>query len=378
MDLSGAAAAELKFWSWSYYETYWDGIGVQISTNGFTYSWIYHTTSNYWRTWTPMSIDISGYVGYSTVYFRFVLHSDFSITRTGFYVDDFELLEPEPKETAWIDDFSVNTGWSTSYPWEIDALGPCSGGYNGADPTTDHSPTADNRVLGTNVPCTFNHRYSTRWATSPVIDCGDYEQVVVQHWRHDHTDYIGFQYWYLEVKDATGSWHRIWQGYNYPSPNDRSWTLVGPYDVSMYADENPNFQIRFGHYASGGVFTVAGRNIDDVEVLGVPIGIATDVRMEPQSLNLESMGNYVQVKVEGFPENPEYTPYDVDPTTVMVAGVDVDLKYGTYNNNRWIGKADRLMVEDSIGAPGDSKEVTVRGELFDDTKFAGSAEIKAI
>ncbi len=110
---------------------------------------------------------------------------------------------------------------------------------------------------------------------------------------------------------------------------------------------------------------------------GGPAGIETDVRLEPQSLNLDSMGNYVGVKVENFPENPEYSPMDVDGTSVEVAGVGVDLKYGTWNNNRWIGKADRLLVEDSIGAPGAEVEVEVSGQLNDGTPFLGTAIIKA-
>jgi hypothetical protein len=107
-------------------------------------------------------------------------------------------------------------------------------------------------------------------------------------------------------------------------------------------------------------------------------GIPADVRLEPQSLNLDSNGNYVQVKVEGFPENPEYTPMDVDGTSVAVGGVGVDLKYGTWNDNRWIGKADRLLVEDSIGAPGNEVEVDVSGSLNDGTNFMGAAIIKAL
>jgi len=107
-------------------------------------------------------------------------------------------------------------------------------------------------------------------------------------------------------------------------------------------------------------------------------GIPANVRLEPQSLNLDSNGNFVQVKVEGFPDNPEYSPLDVDGMTVVVGGVGVDLKYGTWNDNRWIGKADRLLVEDSIGAPGEDVEVLVQGNLNDGTSFFGMATIKAL
>ncbi|MCK5560231.1 MAG: hypothetical protein KAJ51_06540 [Thermoplasmata archaeon] len=107
-------------------------------------------------------------------------------------------------------------------------------------------------------------------------------------------------------------------------------------------------------------------------------GIPADVRFFPQALNLDSKGKFVQVKVEGFPDNPEYTPMDVDGTSVAVSGVGVDLKYGTWNNNRFIGKTDRLLVEDSIGAPGNEVEVDVSGKLNDGTGFKGEAIIKAL
>ena len=107
-------------------------------------------------------------------------------------------------------------------------------------------------------------------------------------------------------------------------------------------------------------------------------GIPADVKLEPQSLNLDSMGNYVSVKVEGFPDNPEYTPRDVDGSSCNVGGVGVDLKFGTWNNNRWIGKADRLLVEDAIGTPGDEVEVDISGKLNDGTGFTGKAVIKAL
>jgi hypothetical protein len=107
-------------------------------------------------------------------------------------------------------------------------------------------------------------------------------------------------------------------------------------------------------------------------------GIPADVRMEPQSLNLDSNGNYVQFKVTGFPDNPEYGPMDVDGSSCVVAGVNADLKFGTYNDNKYIGKADRLLVEDAIGSPGEETEVQINGQLSDGTGFLGTAIIKAL
>jgi hypothetical protein len=106
--------------------------------------------------------------------------------------------------------------------------------------------------------------------------------------------------------------------------------------------------------------------------------IPATTRIEPQTLNLDSNGNWVNVKVEDFPENPEYSPLDVDGTSVAVAGTGVDLKFGTWNDNRWIGKCDRLAVEDAIGSPGEEIELGVTGQLNDGTAFMSTTIIRAI
>jgi hypothetical protein len=181
---------------------------------------------------------------------------------------------------------------------------------------------------------------------------------------------------YLEVTDEQGQWHRLWYGYYYPGISDTTWRLIGPIDVSLYADDNPNFQIRFGYYCRSGVYTTAGRNIDDLEVYGIPIGIPAVVNVEPQTLNLDSQGNYINIKVEDFPDNPEYSSNDVDPATVTISGISSIEKFGTSNDNRFIIKADRLSLEDSIGLPGNEVELEIKGGLYDGTKFKGTVTIK--
>ena len=68
---------------------------------------------------------------------------------------------------------------------------------------------------------------------------------------------------------------------------------------------------------------------------------------------------------------------EVKNTFVIVEGVNADLKFRTYNDNKFIGKADRLLVEDAIGAPGSEVELEVTGQLIDGTQFKGTAIIEA-
>ncbi len=101
------------------------------------------------------------------------------------------------------------------------------------------------------------------------------------------------------------------------------------------------------------------------------------VNLKPETLNLNSMGNFVHIMVEDFPNNPEYSPTQVDGDSVEIEGIGVDLKYGTWNDNKFHCKADRLLVEDAIGGPSEEAELTITGDVAI-TSFMGTCTIKAI
>ncbi|MCK5559533.1 MAG: hypothetical protein KAJ51_03025 [Thermoplasmata archaeon] len=107
-------------------------------------------------------------------------------------------------------------------------------------------------------------------------------------------------------------------------------------------------------------------------------GIPAEVWIEPQALNLDSKGNYVSIKIRGFPENPEYTPFDIDASSVQVQGISIEPKFKKFVDKRFSGKVDRLSFEDAIGAPGKEIEIYVDGQLKDGTTFVGIGTIKAI
>ncbi len=168
--------------------------------------------------------------------------------------------------------------------------------------------------------------------------------------------------------------------------NGMSWTSIhtclhtgwNSHTVS-FADDFlvSSFKLRFGGgdlgYGWSGWWSFA---FDDVDIKAES-GIPATVDIQPTTLNLDSMGNYVNIKVEDFPENPEYSPVQVDRDTVEIEGIGVDLKFGTWNENKFICKADRLLVEDAIGTPGDAVELAVSGDVGD-TSFEGIATLRAI
>lgn len=182
-------------------------------------------------------------------------------------------------------------------------------------------------------------------------------------------DYDGINSLVIEIE-----WDHL-SGYGVGSNYGGTWT-TNPYSYlngnlfSGFFYSTSSSMLWSPYYSSttGSMYT----NLLVIELEG-EFGIPADMRMEPQSLNLESNGNYMNVKVENFPDNPEYSPLDVAQGTVEVQKIGCELKYDTWNENRYITKVDRLLIEDAIGAPGDDIELEVTGYLNDGTYFKGIA-----
>jgi len=165
----------------------------------------------------------------------------------------------------FVDDFSFDQGWTgmgTSAEWE---RGSPAGG--GGDPSTDHSPSSDNFVLGNDLSTDGQYNNSigiTYWATSPVIDAANMSgtQMTYFHWNGCESN--SYDHMYFEAFDGA-SWVRLWE--NSSTFQEGEWNEEF-YDLAGIADSNPNFQIRFGMGSTDGSQTYSGWNIDDIEILG--------------------------------------------------------------------------------------------------------------
>lgn len=184
---------------------------------------------------------------------------------------------PKPDDDIiFIDDFSTNKGWSGyggSAEWE---RGSAQSGGN--DPATDHSPTADNYVIGNDIGGQYNNGISgTQWLTSPIIDCTGWTNVYFEFYRWLGIESSNYDHAYIAVYNGA-SWTTIWS-HSGGSFTDNSWNLRS-FNVSIYADNKPNFRVRFGMGRTDGSVTYCGWNIDDVNITGdkpykpeiVPIG----------------------------------------------------------------------------------------------------------
>jgi PKD repeat protein len=113
---------------------------------------------------------------------------------------------------------------------------------------------------------------------SPAIDCTNYVGVSLD-WNGDFEDYAGTGEFYADVWDGA-----MWQNVLYQTTDlDPGGSGTGfdydprlPVDVSMYADGNSNFRIRFVFSDSDGSYQAWGALVDDVELLGTNTGNVGD------------------------------------------------------------------------------------------------------
>lgn len=182
------------------------------------------------------------------------------------------------REAFFADDFALNQGWSGlggAAEWTI---GPATGGtgadsYGQPDPAVDHTPTSDNGVLGNDLTSGTGGDYagglsSTYWVTSPVIDCSDYTGVQLRYWHWLGIEGPSYDQARVAVYDGS-AWVQVWA--NSAGSDPSSWSEAF-YDVSAYADGNPDFQVRFGLGPTDGSWNYCGWNLDDIELKGYDQG----------------------------------------------------------------------------------------------------------
>ncbi len=108
-------------------------------------------------------------------------------------------------------------------------------------------------------------------------------------------------------------------------------------------------------------------------------GIQATVDVEPETLNLKSMGNWVTIKVQDFPDDPDIKVSQVIDGTVSLENIGAELTPSNNGNSdgQYMCKADRAALEDLIGGPDEEVELAVSGEV-EDTSFMGTCTIRAI
>jgi hypothetical protein len=178
----------------------------------------------------------------------------------------------------YTDGIETNRGWSfnnnggASGEWQIDTPRGLGGGTSvPGQPKPSPDPTAaaeGTRVLGNDLtgtgpgPGNYEALLNTQ-AVSPPINCNDAVQVGIQfkRWLNVAPNDIAT----VEVSADGVSWTNLYTSSGYVVEN--AWSNHS-FDVSAWADRNPNFRIRFGLTADN-VLQLSGWNIDDIRLTGV-------------------------------------------------------------------------------------------------------------
>ena len=177
-------------------------------------------------------------------------------------------------EVVFSDDFSTNQGWTGlggTGEWTIGAAtgGNGNDGYGGPDPAVDHSPTADNKVLGNDLTSGSGGDYaanigSTYWITSPNINCTGRTGLTLTYWRWLGVEQNIYDHAYLQGYNGT-SWVTLFENGS-STIDESSWSKL-THNISSIADNNANFKLRFGIGATDVAWQYCGWNIDDIEIL---------------------------------------------------------------------------------------------------------------
>jgi Fe-S-cluster formation regulator IscX/YfhJ len=217
------------------------------------------------------------------------------------------------------------------------------------------------------------------WFSPTELNVGEQATIYVQTW-------MSYPYYSHNVRawvdwnqdgDFTDPGEQVYQASHWGSSGytTKSRVITVPDDAEdgvtwvRAVSENWGYPTPTGSSYFGGVV--------DAQVV-VHAGIPAIVDVHPETLNLDSMGNWVSVEVEDFPDDPDYDPSQVIEGTVTLDGIGSDPNGPSgYEDGAYKCKVDRLVLEDSIGAPGDSIELEVKGDVAD-TSFKGTCTIRAI
>jgi murein tripeptide amidase MpaA len=137
LNLTGATAAYLTFWTRYKSEPGNDKLQVKVSTNGSTYTALpgVHTVSEnkgtlggvpsltgYQDHWVREVVDLKSVLNYGAVRLRFEFTSNGSVTGEGFYIDDLEVVTSTAALVTlpihFLDVKAVRTGREISIRWE--------------------------------------------------------------------------------------------------------------------------------------------------------------------------------------------------------------------------------------------------------------------
>jgi hypothetical protein len=155
-------------------------------------------------------------------------------------------------------------------PMDQDPLWTISGGAwewgqpqgNAGDPTSGY--TGDN-VYGYNLNGAYTNGMPEYYLITPTFDCSSGVGVTLSFYRWLGVESATYDHAAVEISNDGGStWNTVW-AHTGSTLEDTDWQHV-TYDISQWADEQPQVQIRWTMGPTDGSVVYGGWNIDDVVI----------------------------------------------------------------------------------------------------------------
>ncbi len=158
------------------------------------------------------------------------------------------------------DDFETDAGWTLAGEWELGA--PQGLGTAPGDPGSAFSGV---QVLGHDLSGLGSEAgdyepSSNEAATGPVIDGTSFDNTELVFRRR--LNVVQGTFAYIDVRDSGGTWRQMYQT-SVGGIQDSDWNLM-TLDISTYADNNPDLQVRFRERSFIPSSFASGWNIDDL------------------------------------------------------------------------------------------------------------------
>jgi len=172
--------------------------------------------------------------------------------------------------------FSLDTdpGWSCQGQWQYGVPTGGNGSHGLPDPTSGATGSA---VYGYNLSGGYTDNMPEHALTTTAIDCSNYTQTKLRFWRWLNVERAMYDHATVRISADGQNWTTIWQNLDTvvdgvgASVADSSWVPM-ELDISAVADNQPTVYIRWVMGPTDGGWTYSGWNIDDVEVIGMPMG----------------------------------------------------------------------------------------------------------
>ncbi len=170
---------------------------------------------------------------------------------------NFVTLEESVLVNATMD---FNPGWSLSGAWAWGQPTGAGGEHGNPDPTAGHSGAF---ITGYNLAGDYTNNMTAQYAIPPAFDCSGGVGTVLSFWRWLGVEQPTYDHAGVEISTDGATWRTVWS--NASEIADATWTYC-EYDISQWADGQPNVQIRWSMGPTDTGWRYCGWNIDDVVV----------------------------------------------------------------------------------------------------------------